>query len=143
MLKNLKHYDEILERYSKPLLRAIENYDLNDQGELSVLEDTKIHYQYIDFTLYAEYLFACIETTIQEDFQEELEFIANYDRTKSAIQNIVDMPDFKIDRAIRCIAENNGTLGSKMRKSYFSELTDEKITAIETVVQREMLQRKK
>jgi hypothetical protein len=139
MLKNIRQYDAVLERFSKPLLQAINHYELNDLGELSVFEETKIHYQYIDFTLYVEYLFACIETTLQDDFQEELTFIANYDRTKIAIQAIIDMPDLKIDRIIRCIAQNNGTLGRKMRSTYFNELSDEKILAIEQVVQNEML----
>ncbi len=140
MLKNIRQYDEVLELFSKPLLKAIEEYDLNDQGELAVSQDSKIHYQYIDYTHYAEYLFGCIQTTIQEDFQEELEFIAHYDRTKSAIQQIIDMPDIKIDRIIRCIAQNNGKLGRKMRKTYFSELSDDKVNAIEQAVQEGMLQ---
>lgn len=139
MLKNIRQYDAILEQFSKPLLRAIGNYELNDQGELTVLQETKIHYQYIDFTCYVEYLFACIETTIHDDFHEELAFIARYDRTKTAIQSLIDMPDLKIDRIIRCIAQNNGKLGSKMRMTYFSELSDEKILAIEKIVRQEML----
>jgi fido (protein-threonine AMPylation protein) len=138
MLKNLRQYDAMLELFSKPLLNAIDNYELNDAGELSVKSDTKKFYQYIDFTFYAEYLFSCIEKTIEEDFRDELDFITRYDRTKRSIQSIVDMPDFKIDRAIRCIAENNGKLGSKMRRTYFSELSDDTVSAIEKVIREGM-----
>jgi len=138
MLKNMREYDEVLEIFSKPLLQAIGNYDLSDDGELSVLHDSKIHYQYLDFTPFAEYLFACIELTIKEDFQEELDFIEKYDRTKLAIQEIVDMPDLKIDRIIRCVAENKGVLGKKMRRTYFSELSDEVIESIQIVVNKNM-----
>lgn len=141
MLKNIKQYDEVLEAFSKPLLTALDDYNLDDQGILTVLNDSKKHYQYIDFTHYAEYLFRCIETTIREDFAEELEFIVRYDQTKLAIQNVIDMPDLKIDRIIRCVAQNNGVLGSKMRRTYFHELSDETIRAIEKVIQKSMLQR--
>jgi len=141
MLKNIAQYDEELERFSKPLLAAINKYELNDQGELSVQEETKFHYQYIDYTHYAEYLFYCIDSIIKEDFKEELDFIVKYDRTKTAIQNIIDMPDIKIDRVIRCIAQNNGTLGKKMRRTHFSELTDKTISDIEIVVNENMLEK--
>lgn len=139
MLKNLRQYDAVLELFSKPLLNVIGDYELNDEGVLTVKNDTRFFYQYIDFTFYAEYLFSCIDKTIEEDFRDELLFIEKYDRTKKSIQSIVDMPDFKIDRAIRCIAENNGKLGSKIRRTYFKELSDAKVTAIEKAVQKGML----
>lgn len=141
MLKNMRQYDEMLELFSKPLLRLVTNYEMSDEGELTVHSETKIYYQYIDYTNYVEYLFSCIEETIRDDFQEELTFIENYDKTKLAIQQIVDMPDIKIDRIIRCIAQNNGVLGKKMKKNYFSELSNENISAIEQVIQKEMLNR--
>lgn len=141
MLKNIKQYDEALEAFSKPLLTVLDDYNLDDHGVLTVLNDSKMHYQYIDFTHYAEYLFGCIETTIREDFVEALEFIVRYDQTKVAIQKIIDMPDLKIDRIIRCVAQNNGVLGSKMRRTYFHELSDKTISDIEKIIQKSMLQR--
>jgi len=139
MLKNIQAYDATLEIFSKPLMQAIERYDLSDDGVLNVMSETKIFYQYIDFTRFAEYLFECIELTINEYFKAELDFIVRYDKTKLSIQKIVDMPDIKIDRIIRCIAQNKGVLGTKMRRTYFSELSADKIGAIEAVVKREML----
>jgi len=139
MLKNRRQYDEMLESYSKSLMSSIENYDLNEEGELSVHQDTKKFYQYIDFTHFAEYLFSCIELTINEDFKEEIDFIVKYDQTKTAIQQIIDMPDLKIDRIIRCIAQNKGTLGKKMRQTVFAELDKEIVGAIEKIVQEKFM----
>jgi len=139
MLKNLRDYDRILESYSMPLLSVITDYILNDDGELTVNEDTKLYYQYIDFTRFAEYIFGCVEATIQEDFKGELEFIINYDQTKSKIQSIIDMPDIKIDRMIRCVTQNNGKLGKKMKRTYFQELDDITIEKIERVIRSGML----
>ncbi len=138
MLENMRKYDETLESFSKPLLQAIGQYDLSDNGELTVTPATKQHYQYMDFTRFAEYLFECIELTLSEYFQRELHFIVCYDKTKLAIQRIIDMPDIKIDRIIRCIAQNQGVLGTKMRRTYFQELLTEQIKAIERIVKKEM-----
>lgn len=138
MLKNMRQYDEILESFSKPLMQAIGQYSLNEEGVLAVSEDTKVHYQYADYTHFAEYLFACIELTITEYFQTELDFIVCYDKTKQLIQKIIDMPDIKIDRIIRCIAQNKGTLGSKMRRTYFKELSIGNIASIEKIVKKHM-----
>jgi len=138
MLKNMKRYDEMLERFSKPLLQVIQKYELSEEGILSVHEATKTHYQFIDYTPFAEYLFECIEKTINEDFKAELDFIQRYDKTKEAIQNIIDMPDIKIDRIIRCVTQNKGVLGKQMRKKYFEELSDDVIKNIEIVINKNM-----
>jgi hypothetical protein len=138
MLQSMRKYDETLESFSIPLLKTIGEYFLSDDGELTVTSATKQHYQYSDFTRFAEYLFECIELTLSEYFQRELNFIVCYDKTKLAIQHIVDMPDIKIDRIIRCIAQNQGVLGTKMRRTYFQELSTDKINAIEQIVKKEM-----
>lgn len=140
MLKNMKRYDEMLEVFSKPLMQAIGRYHLSDEGVIDVLDNTKGHYQYVDYTRFTEYLFSCIELTISEYFQSELDFIVSYDKTKRLIQKIVDMPDVKIDRIIRCIAQNDGALGATMRRTYFKELTIDNIAAIEKIVKKEMPQ---
>jgi len=139
ILKNIRKYDEILETFSKPLMNAIGDYVLDDEGILKVSNDTADHYRYIDYTQFAEYLFSCIKQTLQEDFPEEINFLIKYDQTKSAIQKVVDMPDNKIDRIIKCIAQNNGELGKKMRRSVFSELPEKSIAAIEEIVRENML----
>jgi hypothetical protein len=42
-----------------------------------------------------------------------LAFLANYDATKHAIRNIVDMPDRLIDLFIRFCFQNNGRLPAR------------------------------
>lgn len=136
MLKNRKHYDEILESFSQPLLNLITDYDLDEAGELTVKGETSAFYQYIDYTLMAEYLFSCIENTIETDFKRELEYIANYDRMKKAMQNIIDMPDKKIDLFIKMTTQNNGTLSPQKRKRYFSMLTANEISQLEEIIKK-------
>lgn len=82
----------------------------------------------------AEALFGFIQTTIEKEMVEELNFLKNYDATKNAIQDIVDMPDQRIDLFIRFCLQNNGTISPKKRKSHFAELTDEEIQKIQAAI---------
>ena len=87
-------------------------------------------------TFIAETLFEFINSTIEKELVEELNFLKNYDITKQTIQNIVDMPDNRMDLLIRLCLQNNGILSAGKRKSQFPELTDQEIQEMETAVQR-------
>ncbi|MDF1593138.1 MAG: hypothetical protein P1P89_16610 [Desulfobacterales bacterium] len=62
-------------------------------------------------------------------------FLANYDKTKKAIHETVDMPDRKIDLFIRFCLHNNGRLSARKRVSHFDFLSDEEIIRMEQAVQ--------
>lgn len=139
ILRDMQEYDRILEEVSKPLMRLIESYDLDPRGELEVKQETVSFYRYIDFTWIAEYLFGCIEQTIEDDFKKELEYLFQYDRAKKEIRNVVDMPDRNIDLIIRFIYQNNGILSKKKGESHFSMLTEEEIAQIEEIIRSTVL----
>jgi len=77
---------------------------------------------------------ALIERTIDTELVEELDFLANYDRGKKAIQEIVDMPDRQIDLFIRLCLQNSGRLSARRRDSSFDFLSDEEIARMESAV---------
>lgn len=97
MLKNIADYDASLESFSRPLIE----YSLDGQGRMTVQNDTADWYRYIDMTPQAEALFRFIGQTIDTELVEELAFLASYDQTRKAIQEIVDMPDRKIGMFIQ------------------------------------------
>ena len=134
MLKNLTDYDASLEAFSRPLMALVE-YSLDEEGRMTVHNDTARWYAYIDMTPQAEALFRFIEQTIDTELVEELAFLANYDRTKKAIQEIVDMPDRKIDLFIRACLQNNGRLSARKRVSQFDSLSDKEVACMEQAVQ--------
>ncbi len=134
ILKNLADYDASLEAFSRPFMTLVE-YSLNDEGRMIVHNDTARWYRYIDMAPQVEALFRFIEKTIDTELTEELAFLANYDRTKKAIQEIVDMPDRQIDLFIRACLQNNGRLSARKRASQFSFLSDKEITRMEQAVQ--------
>jgi hypothetical protein len=134
MLKNLADYDASLEAFSRPLMTLVE-YSLDEEGRMTVQNDTARWYSYVDMTSQAEALFKLIEKTIDTELVEELAFLANYDESKSAIQEIVDMPDRQIDLFIRFCLQNNGRLSARKRASHFDSLSDDEIARMEQAIQ--------
>jgi Fic family protein len=133
MLKNLADYDASLEAFSRPLM-ALVNYSLDEEGLMTVQNDTALWYSYIDMTSQAEALFRFIKQTIDTELVKELEFLVNYDDTKRAIQEIVDMPDRQIDLFIRFCLQNNGRLSERKRASHFNFLSEDEIVRMEQAI---------
>jgi len=134
MLKNPTEYDASLEAFSRPLMPLVE-YSLDENGLMTVQNDTARWYAYIDMTPQAEALFRFIEHTIDTELVRELSFLAKYDETKKAIQDIVDMPDRKIDLFIRFCLQNNGRLSARKRGSHFDFLSDDELARMEQAIQ--------
>ena len=101
---------------------------------MTVHNDTAVWYRYIDMTPQAEALFAFVEKAIVTELADELAFLANYDRTKAAIQAIVDMPDRQIDLFIRFCLQNQGRLSASKRASHFDFVTVDEIAQMEHAV---------
>ena len=134
MLRDRDAYDASLEAFSRPLMPLVE-YSLDDEGRMVVQNGTARWYRYIDFTSQAEALFRFVERTIDTELVEELRFLARYDRTKIAIQEVVDMPDRQIDLFIRVCLQNNGRLAARKRAGHFASLSDDEVARMERAVQ--------
>ncbi|MBI5244289.1 MAG: Fic family protein [Elusimicrobia bacterium] len=134
MLKNPADYDASLEAFSRPLMQLVE-YSLDDEGRMTVNNDTALWYRYIDMTPQAEALSAFAEKAIDTELAGELAFLAGYDRAKTAIQGIVDMPDRQIDLFIRFCLQNQGRLSARKRTSHFDFLSNDEVGRLEQAVQ--------
>ena len=82
----------------------------------------------------AEALFRFIEQTIDTELTAELAFLANYDATKKAIQEIVDMPDRQIDLH-SLLPAKQGPLSARKRATHFDYLSAEEIASMEQALQ--------
>ena len=63
----------------------------------------------------------------------ELEYLRDYDRIRTVMRAIVDMPEKKANQFI-LFTQNNGGVLLERRREMFSELTDEEIKCLEAVV---------
>ena len=135
MLKKPDLYDYALEAFSRPLLSLLK-FDLDDLGQMTVKGDTGNFYKYIDMTVQAETLFEFVKMTVDHELVIELDFLADYDRARKAMQEVIDMPDQKLDLFIRLCLQNNGRLSSGTRKTHFAFLKNDELEAIEKIVQK-------
>jgi len=133
MQKHPTEYDASLESFSKEVMPLID-YSIDEEGHMTVHNNTADLYRYADMTAQAEALFHFIEQTIDTELAQELAFLLNYDKAKRAIQRIVDMPDRKIDLFIRFCLQNNGRLSARKRHRYFDFLTDDELGPMEDVI---------
>jgi hypothetical protein len=134
MLKNATLYDASLEAFSVPLMRVLE-YQLDDAGRLTVQGETHDFYRFMDLTPQAEALWDFINLTIAQELGGELDFLAAYDRTKAAVQDIVDLPERLLDLFIRLCLQGGGRLSSRKRVAHFLFLSDAEVEALERAVQ--------
>jgi hypothetical protein len=127
MLNNIRDYDAVLEKYSRPLMQQI-RYDKKADGEIEVTNPKEIegYFRYPDLTDHCIYLAQVIHATLKEDMPDELVFIQRYDEAKKELQRIVDMPDKDINMMIVFLHQNKGVF-PKRRRDYFSRLTNEEI----------------
>lgn len=133
MLKNPEAYNSSLEAFSRPLIRLIE-YSLDDIGQLTVHNNTGSFYRYIDLTAQAEALYSFVDSTIEKELVDELQFLAGFDAAKKEIMEIIEMPDRLVDLFIHLCIQNNGHLSTGKRSTHFIFLTDEELSLMEKAV---------
>ena len=78
MLKDPVVYGASLEAFSRPLMALVE-YNLDDQGRMTVTNDVRKWYTYVEMTPQVEGLFRFTERTVGTELVEQLTFIENYD----------------------------------------------------------------
>jgi hypothetical protein len=109
-------------------------YTIDSYGEIDVKNESADYYRFIDMTPIVEEFQKIVLTTIQTEWKAELNYLQNYDRMRSAMRDIVDMPDKKANQFIMFVQQNNGRLPLGRRK-LFAELSDDEIVGLEKAVQ--------
>jgi hypothetical protein len=130
ILERIDAYRAVLEDYSQRLLPLIQ-WEPTPDGNVNVLNDTADFYRFFDATRHAEFLYACIEKTIDQDLPRETEFLRRYDQFRGRVEAIVDMPDGTIDLLFRFLRQNGGRLSRRAREQEFAQLTDAEAAAAE------------
>jgi Fic family protein len=130
ILRETKEYRAVLESYSRPLLDCID-WEATATGNVRVTNDTADYYRYFDATAHAEFLYKCVEQTIQHDLPDEVNYLQAYDRFTEGVQTILDMPNEKIDLLHHFLQQGQGHLSKRARTKEFAALTDTEIEQIE------------
>jgi len=133
MLDHIDEYRDALRAHSSPLMNFIE-WRPTANRNVEVLNDTADLYRYFDCTGTAEYLYGCVERTIEYDLPREIDYLKRHDEAMRRIMDTVEMPDRLADSLIMFIRQNDGKLGSKRRQDEFEKLTDKEVKIVETIV---------
>lgn len=135
ILGQIDRYRAVLEDHSKRLLPVIDWAPTTD-GNVEVRSDTGDFYRFFDATAHAEFLYECVQKTIEEDLPRETEFLARYDRFRAVVGTVADMPERTIDLIFRFLHQNSGRLSGRARSREFSELADAEVNALEVAYRR-------
>jgi hypothetical protein len=130
ILERIDEYRNILEDYSARLLPLIDWQPTGD-GNVRVRNDTGDFYRFFDATPHAEFLFSCVQQTIEHDLPEEASFLERYDKFCLNVESLVDMPSKTLDMLFRFLHQNQGKLSQRARKQEFALLSDDEILAVE------------
>jgi len=114
--------------------RCLIDYEIDELGVMTVTGETRDWYSYLDLTVQVETLYDFVVKTVEKELREKLDFLVSYDNSRSAIQDIVDMPDHDINLLIKLSLQNNGYLSATKRESHFSLLSDDEILRMEESV---------
>jgi Fic family protein len=134
MLTRIDQYRESLQAHSSPLMNFIE-WRPTPQRNVEVLNDTADLYRYFDCTDNAEFLYGCVEQTIDHDLPQEIDYLRRHDEAMRRIMEYVEMPDRLAEDLVMFIRKNNGELGKKRRENEFAKLTDQEVASAEAIVQ--------
>jgi len=94
---------------------------------VEILNETIDYYRYFDATLQSEFLFECVERTIDNIIPNEVAYLHKYDEMKAWLDNTFEMPDKMIAMLIRFLEQNTGTLSKKAQVMEFKKLTSVEI----------------
>ncbi|TGQ32744.1 Fic family protein [Mesorhizobium sp. M00.F.Ca.ET.216.01.1.1] len=134
ILEQIDEYRRVLENYSQRLLPLIE-WEPTPQFNVRVLNDTGDFYRFFDATPHAEFLYACVQRTIERDLPDETAFLRRYDQFRQQVDAFVDMPELLTDLLFRFLHQNGGRLSSRAREKEFAALTDGEAERIEAIYQ--------
>jgi hypothetical protein len=130
MLDHIDDYRKVLESYSHPLLEFIK-WKPTTKKNVEVLNETGDYYRYFDATKQAEFLYECVQDTIENIIPDEVNYLNRYDEMKEYLDGTFEMPDKTVDLLIRLLGQGNGKLSKRAREKEFSELKDDEVSDIE------------
>jgi len=130
ILEKIDDYRKVLESYSQTILDFIDWKETPDHN-VQILNETIDYYRYFDATLQAEFLFECVERTIDYIIPNEVDYLQKFDEMKAWLDNTFEMPDKMIAMLIRFLEQNYGALSKRALDNEFKDLTSTEIKKIE------------
>jgi hypothetical protein len=133
MLDRIDDYRTTLQAHTTPLIDFIE-WRATPEHNVEVINETADFYRYFDCTAEAEFLYSCVQRTVEQDLPQEIDYLSRHDEALRRIMDAVEMPDQLAGNLIFYIRRNKGTLPKGRREGEFRKLRDDEVTRIEGIV---------
>lgn len=133
MLDRIDNYRTTLQAHSGPIMPFIE-WRPTPERNVEVLNETADFYRYFDGTDVAEFLYACVQRTVEEDLPREIDYLRRHDEAIQRVMRTVEMPDRIAENLVMFIRQNGGILSKKRRQGTFEQLTEDEVQRIERIV---------
>lgn len=130
ILERLDEYRRALEHFSIPSLDLIE-WKPTPDNNVDVLNETADLYRYYDTTKQAEFLYSCVQQTIEKTIPDEVNYLEKYDQLKEFLDNQFEMPDKMVALIVRFLEQGDGKLSERARTKELFALKPEEIEMIE------------
>ena len=128
--RRIEEYSDVLRSVSGPMMEFID-WTPTAKGNVEVLSETAMLYRFFDSTVHAEFVADCVKEAVEEDLPREIDYIERYDRFKSSVDEILDMPARMVDLLRVFLEQGNGKLSRRALRKEFSALTEEEVVLIE------------
>lgn len=133
MLDRIEEYKKILKAHSGPLMDFI-RWRPTPTRNIEVIDDTADLYRFFDCTEAAEFLYACVQRTVEQDLPREIDYLQRHDEAMRHVMDTVEMPDRLAEDFIMFVRQNDGTLPGRRRRKEFLALTDDEVVSLEKTV---------
>ncbi|WP_040664835.1 Fic family protein [Nafulsella turpanensis] len=131
ILDHIDDYRRVLEKYSHPLLDFIVWKETADHN-VEVLNETIDYYRYFDATAQAEFLYDCVNDTIERIIPAEVFYLTKYDAFKRFLDEKFEMPDKMVAMLVRFLEQHQGKISKRAREKEFTGLTYTEAEEIES-----------
>ena len=100
---------------------------------MSVTSDSAYLYRYLDATPLVDYLYACINQTIDVVLKNELDLLHKFRQVKQAIDREMDISNTALDRFVNFCHQNKGSLSRRKRDRFFEHYPDAQVARMEEI----------
>jgi hypothetical protein len=128
--RRIEEYSAVLKSVSGPMMEFID-WRPTSQGNVEVLSDSAVFYRFFDSTVHAEFVADCVREAVEHDLPKEIDYIERYDRFRSNVDEILEMPARLVDLLRGFLEQGNGKLPKRALAKEFSALTEVEVVQIE------------
>ncbi|WP_372053865.1 Fic family protein [Tistrella mobilis] len=121
-------YDQVLDEVSAPLMQAMrDQISFRPTGTMypdGIVSDIEINdpdmarpsWRYPDLAPHVVFLARILDRTIREQMRTESRYLRRHARARTALKEVVEMPDPQADRVLRMIDRNQGHLSNALAR---------------------------